>query len=116
MGIKEKDFSMILVNGFISGKIKAGGGLDKNGNPIRPAEEWGELIACHIRVNKRNNLGKQNGNLFTIASYEILIEPQPFIDDGIIKLSYASGKELGEFPIMFPPEYLEAVGAIKIVV
>ncbi len=107
---------MIIVNGFISAKSKTGGGLNDNGKPIRPTEEWGEFVPCHIRVNHRNNLGKQNGNTFTIASYEILIEPQPFIDDGMVRLRYVSGKELGEFSIMFPPEFLEAVGATKIVV
>lgn len=107
---------MIFVNGYISAKSKTGGGLDENGNPVRPSSEWSNPVPCHIKVNQRNNLGKQNGNSFTIASYEILIEPQSFIDDGIIKLFYISGKELGEFPIMFPPEFLEAVGAVKIVV
>ncbi|MDL2310128.1 hypothetical protein LJC39_03315 [Parabacteroides sp. OttesenSCG-928-B22] len=107
---------MIIVNGFISAKVKTGGGLGENGNPVRPSSEWGEPIPCNIRVNKRNNLGKQNGNTFTVASYEILIEPQSFIDDGMVKLQYVSGKDLGEFPIMFPPEFLEAVGAVKITV
>ncbi|MDR0385392.1 MAG: hypothetical protein LBH60_04885 [Prevotellaceae bacterium] len=107
---------MIIVNGEISAKSKTGGGLDENGNPVRPSSEWGKPIPCRISVNKRNNLGKQNGNSFTIASFEILIEPQPFIDDGMVKLRYLSGRELGEFPIMFPPEFLEAVGAVKIVV
>ena len=107
---------MILVNGEIRVKVKKGGGLNENGNPVRPSSTWGNPIPCRISVNKRSNFGRQNGNSFTIASYEILIEPQPFIDDGIVKLKYASGKELGEFPIMFPPEYLEAVEAIRIVV
>lgn len=107
---------MIILNGYISAKIKTGGGLDENGNPFRPSSEWSESIPCYIKVNQRNNLGKQNGNSFIIASYEILIDPQPFTSDGIVKLSYESGQELGEFSIMFPSEYLEAVQAIKIVV
>lgn len=97
-------------------KIKKGGGLDGNGNPVRPSSEWSIPIPCHITVNKRSTFGRQNGNSFTIASYEILIEPQPFVNDGVVRLRYATGEDLGEFPIMFPPEYLETVRATKIVV
>jgi len=106
---------VIISNGYISAKIKTGGGLDENGNPVRPSSEWGKPISCHIKVNTRNNLGKQNGNTFTIASYEILIEPQPFEAERV-KLIDNCGKELGEFSVMYPPEHLEAVGAVKIVV
>lgn len=106
---------MVIVNGHISGKIKTGGGLDDNGNPIQPSSIWGELIPCYIKVNTRNNLGKQNGNTFTIASYEILINPQPFESERV-KLIDGFGKDLGEFSVMYPPEFLEAVDAIKLVV
>lgn len=107
---------MIIVNGTIQVKTKTGGGLDTQGNPVRPTESWGDPIDCHIRVNSRSNLGKSNGNSFTTASYVILIEPQPFVNDAIVRIAYKKGSELGEFPIMFPPEYLEAVEAIRIVI
>ena len=104
---------MIIVNGRIWAKDKSGGGLDGEGNPMKPSESWGDPIPCRITTNKRNNLVKQNGNTFTIASYEILIGLQPFTAERV-KLE-RFGRDLGEFSVMFA-EYMEAVGAIKIVV
>jgi hypothetical protein len=104
---------MIIVNGSISAKVKSGGGLDGDGNPVKASESWGDPIPCRISTNKRNNLGKQNGNTFTIASYEVLIEPQRFEAERVKLERYE--EDLGEFSVMFT-EYLEAVGAIKIVV
>ena len=51
---------MIIENGTISIKTKTGGGL-VNGNPVRPSENWGEPIPCHITTNRHNNKGKVNG-------------------------------------------------------
>lgn len=104
---------MIIVNGNIMAKVKSGGGFDGGGNPVKTSESCGDPIPCRITVNKRDNLGKQNGNTFTVASYEVLISPQPFTAERV-KLE-RFGKDLGEFSVMFT-EYLEAVGAIKIVV
>jgi hypothetical protein len=64
-------------------------------------------------VNRKNNLGKQNGNAFTIASYEVYIEMQPFEAERI-NLS-ENGKDLGEFSVLWT-EQLDAVCALKIVV
>jgi len=107
---------MVIANGEISAREAAGGGLDGNGNPVRPSGGWGRPVPCRITVNRRDNLGRRNGNSFTMASFEVLIEPRPFPDEGTVRLRYADGRELGEFPIMFPPECLEAAGAVKIVV
>lgn len=104
---------MIIVNGTIEAKIKTGGGLDENGNPIPSSNVWGAPIPCNISVNKKSNLGKQNGNTFTIASYGALIPLQPF-DAGIVRLTHY-GQSLGEFPVMHT-ELLNAVGATKITV
>jgi hypothetical protein len=104
---------VIIVNGKIFEKVKSGGGLDGAGNPVQTSAVWGNPIPCHISVNKRNNLGKQNGNTFTVASYEVLIEPQPFYAERVRLTEH--GRDLGEFSVMFS-EYLEAVGATKIVV
>ncbi|MDR0657691.1 MAG: hypothetical protein LBG18_01930 [Mediterranea sp.] len=104
---------MIIVNGSITAKAKTGGGLDMDGYPVKPAETWGQPIPCNVKVNKRNNLGKQNGNTFKIASYEVLIEPQPFESERVRLTEY--GRDLGEFSVMWT-EYLDAVGALKIVV
>ncbi|MDR0207340.1 MAG: hypothetical protein LBI45_08815, partial [Bacteroidales bacterium] len=90
-----------------------GGGFDTNGYPVEPSESWSEPIPCHVKVNRKNNLGKQNGNSFTIASYEVLIDLQPF-DAERIRINSHFG-EIGEFSVLWT-ECLENVGAVKIVV
>jgi hypothetical protein len=86
---------MLVVNGSISGRVKTGGGLDGNGNPVRLSPEWEQPIPCHIKVNRGNYLGKQNGNTFTSASYEVLIESQPFEAERV-KLVDESGRRSGD--------------------
>ena len=104
---------MIIENGTIQAKIKTGGGFDANDYPVEPSESWSEPIPCHIRVNRKNNLGKQNGNTFTVASYEVIIELQPFEHERVKLIEQAM--DLGEFSVLWT-ECLEAVGAVKIVV
>ena len=104
---------MYIENGFISAMIKTDGRLDENGNPVRLSDVFEEPIPCNITTNKKNNLGKQNGNTFTIASYEVLIDLQPF-EAGLVRLT-RHGQNLGDFSVLWI-EYLEAVGAVKIVV
>jgi hypothetical protein len=77
------------------------------------AKTWAQPVPCHIKVNRGNNLGKQNGNTFTVASYEVLIESQPF-NAGRVRLT-ENGRDLGEFSVLWT-ERLNAVGAVKIVV
>jgi hypothetical protein len=103
---------MIIVNGTICIKTKTGGEL-VNGNPVRPSESWSEPIPCNIKTNLHNNKGRVNGNSFEVASYEVLIEAQPF-DADRVKLE-RQGKELGEFSVQ-DIELLYAVGCVKIVV
>jgi len=104
---------MIIINGSVQVIEKSGGGLDENGNPVHPLETLSVPIPCRVITNKKNNLGKQNGNTFVVASYEILIEPQPFESERV-KLNQL-GCDLGEFSVMWT-EHLEAVGAVKIIV
>ena len=66
---------MIVANGTIETKIKSGGGINpETGYPNKPSEAWGEPIPCQFRANSYSNKGRTNGEAFTIASYEILIE------------------------------------------
>lgn len=104
---------MIIENGTIQAKIMTEGGLDDNGNPIRPSEYWGVPIPCNIKTNQDSNRGKVDGNTFTIAAYEILIELQPFVG-GRVKL-VREGQELGEFSVQ-SSEPLTEVGITKILV
>jgi hypothetical protein len=118
---------MIIANGTIAKEVNSGDGLNEQGNPNTDNLPvlWGDPIPCNVTMNRRDNLGKRNGNTFTVASYEALIEVPPFnaervlieaqeFDKVRVKLT-EHGRELGEFPVLFT-EYLEAVGAIRIVV
>ncbi len=106
---------MIVENGFITPKIKTGGGEDANGNPVRPSSDWGKPISCNIKVNKNSLVGRSNGNAFTVASYEILVEATEW-EAETVKLAYSSGKSLGEFSLLSEPEILQAVGMVKLLV
>ncbi|MCL1932843.1 MAG: hypothetical protein FWF53_03375 [Candidatus Azobacteroides sp.] len=104
---------MVIINGTIQAKVKTGGGLDENGNPARPSETFGEPIPARVITNNKNNLGKQDGNTFIAASYEILIEPQTFEAERVRLTRF--GRDMGEFSVM-SAEYLETVGSVKIIV
>jgi len=104
---------MDFENGTIQAKIKTGGGFDSDNYPIEPAGEWSEPIPCHYKLNRKNNLGKQNGNVFIMASFEVLIDLQPF-DAERIRINGHFG-EIGEFSVLWT-ECLENVGSVKIVV
>jgi len=105
---------VILVNGYIKAKDKTGGGFGGNGNPVSSGATWGDPIPCRHKPNRNSFKGKQDGNAFTIASYEILIESQPFASEQI-QLFDESGTKLGEYSIMWA-EVLDAVEAVKITV
>ena len=100
-------------NGTIQKIVKTGGGIDENGNPIRPTETFSEPIPCRIVTNRKNNLGRHNGNTFVIASYKVLIDMQPF-DAERVKLT-RKGNDLGVFSVI-STEYLETVGSVEILV
>ena len=135
---------MYFENGTIQAKIKTGGGFDSDNYPIKPAGEWSKPIPCHIKVNRKNNLGKQNGNSFTVASYEVFIEADLYEllmlsseSEELVTLENGEGidltpstfedcefervrliqrdKSLGEFSVLWT-ECLENVGSVKIVV
>jgi hypothetical protein len=106
---------MIISNGTIEVKTKSGGGIDpETGFPVPPTTSWELPIDCQYYANKVNQLGRVNGEHFTVASYVILIEEQPF-DAEQIRLKNRKGKILGEFSIM-EIEPLEAVCQIRIIV
>ena len=109
---------MIIPNGTIEFKEKTPGCIDpETGYPSKPTQGgWGIPIPCQYIPNSRNNLGKVNGERFTTASYTLLLEEQPLPDIEQIRLSDANGNSLGEFSLISPPEALEAVGEIKILI
>ena len=91
----------------------SGGDLGADGYPDKPAQTWEKPISCRIIQNRKNNLGKQDENTFVIVQYEVLIDPVVF-DAERVKL-ICNGRDLGEFSVLWT-EYLDAVGALKIVV
>lgn len=106
---------MIIQNGTIEIKMKTGGGIDPaTGFPVRPAEEWGAPIPCQFYANRRNNLGRSNGEHFTVASYIILIEFLSFEGEEI-RLSDRTGRTVGEYSVM-SAEPLDAVSQTMITV
>lgn len=107
---------MIIQNGTIEVKQKTGGGIDpETGYPQKPGVVgWGCPIPCQYSANKWNNLGRVNGEHFTVAQYEILIEQQPFAAEQV-RLKNLAGDIIGEFSIM-EIEPLEAVCELRILV
>lgn len=109
---------MIIPNGYIRLKAKTPGTIDPaTGYPSKPqGVEWDAPIPCQYLPNSRNNLGKVNGEHFSTATYTILVEEQPLPDTEQLRLQDAGGKSLGDFSLIAPPETMEAVGQIKILV
>lgn len=107
---------MIIQNGTIEFKTKTGGGIDPDtGHPIKPSSvSFGEPVPCQFKANKFNGLGVINGEHFTVAQYEILIEEQAVTSEQL-RLKDLSGKEIGTFSII-QVEPIEAVCEIRILV
>lgn len=109
---------MIIQNGTIEFKEKIPGSIDQEtGYPNKPtAVGWGEPIPCQFIPNNRTNLGMVNGERFTTVTYTVLIEEQTLPTSEQVRLTTACGKVLGEFSLIAPPEALEAVGEIRILI
>lgn len=104
---------MLIENGTIEVKIKTGGGIDpKTGHPVVPAASWGQPIECQFRATKKDLLARSNGEPYIRASYEILIEEQPYEAEQI-RLTDAWGNEKGEYSVI-RIEPLLAVGKIRL--
>lgn len=106
---------MIIANGTIETKIKTGGGIDPETDyPIPPTISWGNPIPCQYRANHYSKRGKANGEAFTVASYEILIEEQSY-DAETLRLRDLDGRTLGDLSVI-EIEPLRAVCQIRILV
>jgi len=132
---------MIIVNGTIQEKFFIGGGFDENRYPKKPIENWSKPVSCRVTTISQNYLSNQNGNLFTKASYEVLIDADLgrhlllcsennellLLDSGSsieleaevkqserVRLTQI-GRDLGDFSLI-SVEHLEAVGMYKIIV
>lgn len=89
--------------------------LDSKGYPMTTEDNWGEPIECNVKTNNQASTGITiSGNEFETASFEVLIEEQPF--DAEIVWLVRDGVNLGVFQVQGKPEFLPAVGNIKILV
>jgi hypothetical protein len=108
---------MIIQNGTVEFKLKQVQAIDPaTGFPSKAEERWGEPIPCQFLPNSRNNLGRVNGEHFTTASYTVLLEEQPLPASEQLRLKDMNGTELGEFTLIAPPEPMDAVSEIKILI
>lgn len=106
---------MIIANGYIETKTKSGGGINpETGYPNKPTEAWGEPIPCQYQANNNSLKGRTNGEAYRIASYEILIDEQPYESEQL-RLRDDNGKVLGEFSVI-DIKPLAAVCQVKILV
>jgi hypothetical protein len=107
---------MVIPNGVVHFKrlLEVGGGLDTDGNPVPAPTTTEAEMPCRIKAVKLDELGRQNGNTFEQASYEILIDRQRF-EATEVELINVDGVNLGTFTVM-QVETLEAVGVVKIIV
>lgn len=106
---------MIIANGTIETKIKTGGGIDPDTDyPIQPTVSWGNPVPCQYCANHYSKRGKANGETFTVASYEILIEEQSYEAENL-RLRDRNGRMIGEFSVI-EIEPLRAVCQTRILV
>lgn len=89
---------MIVENGTIQIYSISGGGLDENGNPIKPSEALGEPIPCNWKRNTYEKRGTYEDGVFTSASYIILVDMQTF-DECRFRLSDSKGNVLGDYQV-----------------
>ena len=92
---------MIIANGTIELKEKTVQGIDlQTGYPVRPSDvAWSDPIPCQYYANQSNSKGQVNGEHYTIATYTVLIEEQPFSSEQL-RLKDRSGNIVGEYSII----------------
>jgi hypothetical protein len=90
---------MDIENGTLIPIIAIPAGRDENGYMVPAYSASGDPIRCYIKTVKTNNVGKQDGNHFKIASYEVLIDLIPFASTRV-RLSCDDRGDLGEFAVI----------------
>ena len=106
---------MIIQNGTIEPKVKTAGGIDpETGHPVKATTSWGDSIPCQYVPNNCNQLGQVQGEHFTLATYEVYIEEQPFTAEQV-RMKDCEGNVIGEYSIT-SVELLQAVGEIRILI
>lgn len=109
---------MIIENGTIEFKLKAPSPIDPETGLPKPAAKtaWSDPIPCQIIPNTQNLRGRVNGGHFTVASFVVLVEEQRLPASEQVRLTWSDGKTIGEYSLIAPPEPLQAVCEIKLMV
>ena len=106
---------MIIVNGYIQVKVKAGGGMS-GGIPQPVTVTDGCPIPCNWRALKWDKRGRVIDGVFTQAQFEILIELESFDAETVTLFdTTVTKRRLGEFTVQ-SIEPLAATRAVKITV
>lgn len=107
---------MIIENGTLQIVKKAGGGM-AHGKPVPVVETVGDPIACNIKTLHDNKRGKIIDNVFTQASFEVLIAPLdcPHFTDETVILTDNRGTKIGKFQVQ-DVQHLDYVEAVKVTV
>ena len=105
---------MEIENGILTPMVITPAGRDEKGYMVPASSAPGAPVHCNIKTVKMNNVGKQDGNFFKIASYEVLIDLIPFSATSV-KLAYDDGQDLGEFAVISTIP-MRSVNLLKILV
>lgn len=107
---------MIIQNGTIEIKRKVPRGIDSGGHPVASNGSWGSPVPCQYIPISHDKRATYNGEHYTLASYTVLVEEQPFCMCGEqIRLTDRCGRVLGEYSVA-SVEYLEAVCETRITI
>ena len=109
---------MIIQNGTVEVKTARGGGIDSTtGHPVKKDSSWGCPIPCqYVPVTHDKRAITVDDDHYTMASYMVLVEEQPFCTRGEqVRLRDWHGGVVGEYSVA-SIEYLEAVCETKLII
>lgn len=107
---------MIIENGTLQTIVKTGGGI-VGGKPVPVIEAISDPLPCNLKTLHENKRGKIIDNVFTQASYEVLVDAllvPNFTADKVI-ITDNRGNVKGTFQVQ-DIQHLDCVQAVKITV
>lgn len=106
--------AMIIPNGTVQFKTKTGGGINMaTGYPMASTESWSTPTECQFYHTTLNLQSKDGGEHVTRRSIVVLLDGDDVFTTETLKLTDATGSEVGEFPVI-SAEQLRAVNQTKI--
>jgi hypothetical protein len=106
--------SSVIENGALQIVGKTSGGGMAGGKPVPVQTALGDPIPCNIKTNTNDKKGFYIDGEFTRASFEVLIDEQPFDAERLV-LTNNRGVKLGEFRVQ-DIQHLDFVNTVKITV